>query len=225
MKFIDDSRKKIRWWNRNYFYLGTLAIIAVNILLFHFLGGNFESCVRPDNGSHWHEGFYFVPTIRVFLNAFSHSNWQHVLLNMLCFAGVGFYLERKTGTFGILGLVVVGTYLSSIAVTANDLSVYYHGYSGVNYFMYAYIIIDYVFSFRKSRRNKTNTITGGIILALMYLAMCFTDATSGIPFAWYPYDLLNNLGHGSSFIVGLVFALVVQVSMLIERKCIKDKEN
>ena len=225
MKFFDDKSKKTKWWNRNYFYFGTIIVVVTNILLFHFLGGNFQSCIKIDNNGHWGEGFYFLPTLRAFLNAFSHSNWQHVLLNMLCFAGAGFYAERKTGTLGLLGLVVIGAYFSGIAVTTNDLSIHYHGFSGVLYFFYAYVIVDYIFSFRTNRRNKTNIILGAIILCLMYLAMCFNDATSGIPFTWYPWDLLNNLGHGSSFVVGLVLALIIQFSMLIERKCIKDKEN
>ncbi|MBQ8792730.1 MAG: hypothetical protein IJZ62_03870, partial [Clostridia bacterium] len=78
MKFIDDKCKKVKWWNRNYFYLGTIAVIAVNILLFAFLGGDFEDVFEPTPGNHWGEGFYFVPTLRTFLSAFSHGSWTHV---------------------------------------------------------------------------------------------------------------------------------------------------
>ena len=225
MKFFDDKCKKVKWWNRNYFYAGTITVIVVNILLFAFLGNNFESVVQPDMGHHWHDGFYFLPTIRAFLNAFSHSDWQHVLLNMLCFSFAGFYLERKMGTFGLLGFVVVGAYFSAIAVTTNDLSVYYHGFSGVLYLSYAFVIVDYIFSFKKDRKNKTNIILGAIVLVAIYITMCYSDSLGTFPFTWYPIDLITNLGHGSSFVVGIVLALVIQCSMLIERKCIKDKEK
>ena len=105
MKFFDDKSKNVKWWNRNYFYAGTIVVVLVNILLFAFLGNDFESCIAPDNSGHWGNGFYFIPTL-----------------------------------------------------------------------------------------------------------------------SWYPYDLLNNLGHGSSIIVGLVLALIVQISMMWERKNIKEKQ-
>ncbi len=222
MKFIDDKCKKVKWWNRNYFYFGTIAIIAVNIMLFAFLGNHFETVVQPDLGHHWHDGLYFVPTLRVFLNAFSHSDWEHVLLNMLCFAFVGLYFERKMGTFGLLGFVIVGAYFSGIAVATNNLSVNYHGFSGVNYLCYAYVIVDYIFSFQKDRRNKTNTILGALVLVAIYVSMCFSDSLRAFPFTYYPIDLITNLGHGSSFVVGLVLALIIQISMLIGKRRSKD---
>lgn len=218
MKFIDDKCKKVKWWNRNYFYLGTIAVIAVNIMLFAFLGNDFEAVVQPDLGHHWHEGFYFIPTLRAFLNAFSHADWEHVLLNMLCFAFSGFYLERKMGTFGVLGFVIVSAYLSGIAVATNNLSVYYHGFSGVNYLSYAFVIVDYIFSFQKDRRNKTNTILGAVVLFAIYVAMCWSDSLGSFPFTYYPIDLITNLGHGSSFVVGIVLALIIQISMLIGKR-------
>ena len=224
MKFFDDRSKKIKWWNRNYFFAGTILVVLVNILLFAFLGGSFQDCVKPDNIYHWHNGFYFIPTLRSFINAFSHSNWQHVLLNMLCFIGIGLYLERKTGSLGLIAFVLFGNYISGIAMTTNEMTLHYHGFSGVNYFMYAIIIIDYVFSFQKDERNKTNIILGGIILGLIYLAMCFNDGLTNIYFSWYPYDLITNLGHGSSFVVGLVVGLIIRISMVIGKKYIIEKK-
>ena len=48
MKFFDDKRKNINWHNRNYFYIGTIIVIVLNILLFVFLGNNFAK----DIGGH-----------------------------------------------------------------------------------------------------------------------------------------------------------------------------
>ena len=224
MKFIDDKSKNVKWWNRNYFYAGTIIIIAINIMLFAFAGNDWESIVPIDNEGHWEDVFYFDVVLRAFLNSFSHANWQHVLLNMLCFAGVGFYLERKTGSFGILFLVIISAFFSSIAVSANDLGVYWHGFSGVNYFLYAYSLIDYIFSFQKSKRNRTNIILGGIILALIYLAMCFNGGTSEFGFEWYPYDLMHNLGHYTSFLAGLIFGITIKLIQCFERNNCKIKQ-
>ena len=33
MKYIDDETKKIRWWNRNYFFAGTVFVVLLNIII------------------------------------------------------------------------------------------------------------------------------------------------------------------------------------------------
>ena len=58
----------------------------------------------------------------------------------------------------------------------------------------------------------TNTIVGAIILALIYLAMCFNGGVASFSFEWYPYDLMHNMGHYSSFLIGFVLALIVQIT-------------
>ena len=95
---------------------------------------------------------------------------------------------------------------------------YFYGYSGVNYALYAYVIIDYLFSLTKSRRNKTDLIFGGIVIALIYFAMCFSGGTSTVSFAPYPYDLLHNLGHGTGFFTGTIVALLVQIPLTLAHK-------
>ena len=87
MKFFDDKSKDLKWHNRNYFYIGTIMIVLINVLLFVVLGNSWDSSIiSVDNLGHWEDPFYFNSTIASFFNAFSHANLQHVLLNMLCFA-------------------------------------------------------------------------------------------------------------------------------------------
>ena len=209
--FDDKSKTNLKWWNRNYFYAGTILIVVINILIFAFVNKNPWDIVgyKPNEGS-WTSVFYLKPTLSLFLSSLFHSNWQHVLLNMLCFFVAGIYLERKFGTFGLLGFVLFAAYISAIAIGANDLSVYSVGYSGVNYFIYSTIILDYFFSFQKHRRNKTNTVLGAIVVALIYLAMCFSGGTEKFSFAFWPYDLAHNMAHYTSFIAGGVLALFVE---------------
>ena len=38
MKFIDDKSKNLKWYNRNYLYLGTLLIVVINIFVFAVIG-------------------------------------------------------------------------------------------------------------------------------------------------------------------------------------------
>lgn len=79
-----------------------------------------------------------------------------------------------------------------------------------------------LFSLGNARRNKTDLIFGGVVLALIYLAMCFSGGTSEVSFAVYPYDLLHNLGHGTGFFCGAIVALLVQLPMAAARRSAKE---
>ena len=216
MKLIDSPKKRLAWYSRNYFYAATVAVVLTNILLYALLGGSWQHAFGIGPAS-WRNSFDFERILRCFLNSFSHANWQHVLLNMLCFFVAGLYLERKTGSLGLLGLVLSIAILQGCVCTA-AFGLNFRGYSGVNYALYAYILIDYLFSLGTARRNKTDLIFGGVVLALIYFAMCFSGGTSEVSFAVYPYDLLHNLGHGTRFFCGAIVALLIQIPMAAARR-------
>lgn len=216
---LDDKNKTIKWWNRNWFFAATVVIIVVNLLIY-FFANNWQNTAFPVNQDefHWYDVLYFTPTIHSFFNSFSHANVQHVCLNMLCFFVAGIYLERKYGSVSVLLTVIIAAYISSLAITANDLSVNWCGFSGVNYFLYAYVIVDYIFYFIKNeKRNKVTTIFGGIVIALIYLASCFNGGTEKFSFSWYPYDLSHNTGHYTSFLIGLICTLALKLVQLKTR--------
>ena len=221
MKFIDSPKKRLAWYSRNYFYIATVAVVVTNIALYACLGNSwtFAFGISPVD---WTNSFDFEHILRCFLNNFSHANWQHVLLNMLCFFVAGLYLERKTGSLGLLGLALSLAVLQGCVYAAAKGDLGFYGFSGVNYALYAYIAIDYLFSFTTSRRNKTDLIFGGVVLALIYFAMCFNGGTSEVSFAVYPYDLLHNLGHGTGFFCGAIVALLVQLPMAAARRSAKE---
>lgn len=220
---LDDGNKKLKWWNRNWFFATTVAIIAVNLLIYFFANDWQNDAFPIDRGwyvqlNHWHDVFYFTPTWHSFFSSFSHANVQHVCLNMLCFLVAGAYIERKYGSISLFLTVILAAYLSAVAINANNLSANAHGYSGVNYFLYAYIIVDYIFYFIKNKqRNKITTISGGVVIALIYLASCFNGETETFSFAWYPYDLSHNIGHYSSFLIGFVCTLALKLVQLKTR--------
>lgn len=221
MKFIDSPKKRLAWYSRNYFYIATVAVVVTNIALYACLGNSWTSAFG--NGSvRWERSFDFQRIWRCFLNNFSHGTWQHALLNMLRFFIAGLYLERKTGSLGLSGLVLSLAVLQGCVCAAAKGDLGFYGFSGVNYALYAYIAIDYLFSFTKSRRNKTDLIFGGIVLALIYLAMCFSGGTATVSFKPYPYDLLHNLGHGTGFFCGAIVALLVQLPMAAARRSAKE---
>lgn len=223
MKIIDDNSKKVRWWNRNYFFAGTILVVLINILI---------HAIDPDHKwfhdwrvySYWGSELSFDNLNKQFISAFLHSNWQHALLNMLCFLICGAWVERRKGTFELLGLVFVMAWVAGAFIGANDLSTGSVGYSGVNYAFYAYAIIDYCFLLlRKETRTKLNVISGAVLIALIYFAACFDGGTETVSFRWYPYDFMHNMGHYSAFFGGVILSITLQLAKLIAVMERKDK--
>ena len=221
MKYIDDDSKKLYWWNRNYFFVGTILIVLINIVIYAFEDSGW-GYPRVGNGylmGSWYTVLDFDNLVQSFLNGFSHSNWQHVLLNMLCFLICGAWLERRKGSICIVLMVLVMNAVTGAFISGNHLNVNYHGYSGVNYGFYAYAIIDYCFLFTcKQSRTKINIISGAILLGLIYFAACFSGGTAKVTFEWYPYDFMHNMGHYSSFLGGAILGLTVQLAKLVAVK-------
>ena len=210
--FINDTSKTLNWRNRNYCFVITIFIVLLNIGLYatheSFLG---DFSKIPNWGA-----FSIANLFQALVNTFTHANWQHVLLNMLCFFFAGLYLERKQGSIKFLSFMFILSLFTAFASSTNDISLYWYGFSGANYGLYGYILLDILFTFcKKKSRSLFNIFSALIILALIYLAMCFNGGTAGVGFAWYPYDLLNNLGHASGFSVGLVFGFYEKICELI----------
>lgn len=219
MKIIDDDNKKLYWWNRNWFYVVTLAIVIVNIVIYGTVGYRWAISLGNRN-PRWTAVLNYQNIICAFFTAFAHAGWDHVLLNMLCFLVVGTYLERKLGSVKFLSLVLVMTFFTGVTTGANDLDVFAVGFSGVNYGLYAYLLVDYCFSFGKQTRNKANIIYGAIVIALIYFAMCYNDNTGW--FTWYPCDFMRNSGHYSSFLAGIILTLTIKIVKIWHKKELKS---
>ena len=207
MKVIDDGTKKLTAWNRNYFFVVTVLITALCITLHACLGPKWSVKFLKDI-----DGIYVTKS---FFNSFAHVNWQHCLLNMLCFFICGCWLERRYGSLRY-SLLLFFTIFSTSWATSGSWGVNVVGYSAVNYGLYAYTIVDFIFSLQKSKRNLSNTIGGSVMMALIYFAMCFNGGTERVSFELYPYDLFNNYSHYVGFLVMLLVAIIVHIARYLE---------
>ncbi len=213
MKFFDDKNKKLSWWTRNYFFLGTVLFIALNISIFAILGNSWEDAFGGISGV-WGQPFQFGNLIRAIFNTISHSDWEHVLFNMLFFAVTAIYIERKMGTFNFI-LFILGVMVFDASITtATDMALNWHGWSGVCYATKFYVFIDYIFSFQKQKRNKFNIILGAIICFICYASMSASINDGGLVIYGYPHGLIYNAGHYSAALAGVILGLVVQISQL-----------
>ena len=210
---LDDKGKKLTKLNRNYFFVVTVFIVLLNIIVYAVHG--------PDTGR-----FYIYPSdwgkfsvnnlFQALVNSYTHFNWQHTLLNMLCFFIAGLYIERKKGSLPFLLFMVIMSLFTAFATCTNDISVWWKGFSAVNYGLYGYIFVEYIFTLcQKGKRYLFNIVCGAVVVALIYFAMCFAGGTERVTFKIYPYDLLHNSGHASGIIAGLILGLYEQISSLI----------
>ena len=206
MKFIDASTKQVNWKNRNYFFAGTILVILVNIILFATLGSGWCFEYR-DTTAQWTD-FSFVNFISVMFAAFSHADWGHVLLNMLSFAFVGFYTERKYGTFGLLMFVLIFSFTAPAIASHIRGNIYHHGFSGINYAFYAFVLIDFILTFFDKNKKMSEIIVGIIIVVAIYVNISFTSVNDTLIFKAWPYDLVHNMAHYGGFFLGLIFGII-----------------
>lgn len=227
--FNDKSKTNLKWWNRNYFYAGTFFFAALCIILFAALGQGWSLKLFDKSANY--DNFKIVNFFNGLFGSMDHSGgWQHILLNMLCYLFVSIYLERKYGTINYLSLTVFICFFSRMA---NMLvlqhygtgEMYLYGFSSANYALYAIFFVDFFFSFRKSKRNLTNTILGSILVVVLYVVMCFNGGTTNFSFKFYPVDFIENSWHWAGFGTGILTGLLIQITSLNYEYLYKNKTN
>ena len=208
MNILNSSKEK-KLIEKNFFFAGTITVIAINIIVFFF----FNKYIVIDTTNNWNKVFDFRNLLLSFSSAFRHFNLQHVLLNSLCFLVVGAYVERKQGTLGLIILVFIFTLFGESMVDANHTGTSL-GFSGVNFAFYAYVIIDFIFTANQLKKQKAELILSIVMLCLIYVACCFCGGTSKFSFKIYPYDLIHNLGHYTSFLTGIILTTLIKLCKL-----------
>ena len=193
----------------------TVFIVLLNVIVYAVHGsntGNFGNRYQP-----W--GTFAVGNLfQSLVDSYTHANWQHALLNMLCFFIAGLYIERKKGSLPFLLFMVIMSLFTAFASCTNANHVGAIGFSAVNYGLYGYIFVEYTATLlQREKRYLFNIVCGAVVVALIYFAMCFSGGTSRVTFEWYPYDLLYNLGHASGIIAGFILGLYEQLSDAILR--------
>ena len=204
---ILNVKEKKSLLSKNFFFLGTVFVIMLNFIMFNY----FNEPIEFDQINNWKNCFDFRNLVIHFLSAFRHSNNHHIILNSLCFLIAGGYIERRCGSIKLLALVFIFALFGESMTVANHTGTGGRGFSGVNYSFYAYIIVDFIFSFKSIKAEKRELVLSIIVLCLIYLASCFCGGTKTFVFAFYPYDLMYNLGHYTGFLSGLILTVVMKI--------------
>lgn len=218
MKFIDYEKRKVTKWNRNYFWVISILYIIVNIVIFAVL--NHNNLLWEYIDTKWTIFNGFKDLFISIGNLYTHTSWAHVLRNMFAFAISAFYIERKIGSLNFLGVICLMSILSAPLVSMY-VGLVWAGSSVIYFAVWGYVIIDYVFSLTKEKRNKTNLIIGGIVILSKYIGSCLTDDIVGTNIL-LPIHLIYNAGHYFGFIIGIFISLVIQIVSIQIKKQNKD---
>lgn len=211
MKFFDDKNKNVNWWNRNYFFAGTIFISVLFIVIFAIWGNWGENLLSEMKNEEQNLNIL----VRYFYSLCLHynfSNWRTLLFNILGLVVSGFYLERKTGSLNFI-LLVIG--LGALCSTTDIFPDLYRSISSsFEWFVLSgYILIDYTFSLFQKNKNITNTIIGAVCIALLYIRLGFYDISGGgIGFSLYPHQILDVVSHFAIFMTGIIVSLIVQIA-------------
>lgn len=210
MKFVDFEKKKVTKLNRNYFWIVSIIYIVLNIALFAIF--NHNNLLWKLIDVKWQNYNGIKDLIVSIGNLYTHTSWEHVLRNMFAFSLSAFYIERKIGSLNFLGLILILSILSSPMVSMY-VGLRWAGSSVIYFAVWGYVIIDFLFSLKKSNRSKTNLIIGGIVIVCNYIGSCLTDNIIDTNI-FIPIHLLYNAGHYFGFLVGILISLVIQITAI-----------
>ncbi len=183
----------------NYVTPITLALIAVNFGIFLY-----TNYVNSDwislGGSRWNAILLDHEYYRLATAMFLHSNWEHIVGNMLYLFLVGNFVERYLGAAKYLALYIscglVGNLVSFYqAIGTNDLGVSI-GASGAIYGIMGFLIITLI----KNRGRLGDVPYSNFFLFLFLIAAIFHS---------YRIEEVDNLAHIGGLIFGGIMAFVL----------------
>lgn len=210
MKFI-NYKKELHWWNKNCFWIVTILYIITNISIHAIFKGN--NILWKWNQIRWNNFNGIKDLMISFANLYTHGDWMHVLANMVAFSIAGFYLERKIGSLNFLAILQIIS-IFACSMTSMYASLFWAGSSVLYYGIWAYVIIDFLFSLKD--KNKTNNILGIITIICIYIGFCLTPNI--VDSTLEPINLLYNAGHYYGFIVGLIISILINIVKLQLKK-------
>ena len=220
MKFVDDYNKELKWYNRNWLFLGTLLMVAI-ILVAEFV---FKDDITKFASKNFFVTYSLIPVMT--------GNAQKAVVSAVFMLLAGLYLERYWGTLKYIFVsVLVCPIVAYLAVSL--LTVYalqnpnkeltFNGLetSMWAYAMFGFVIIVTLFHLRKYLFDKKHSVFNWLLLAVIILTMCtvfpvelvedkYVEYIKGVKFTTFENltkNYINLIGIG----VGGLLALVCEI--------------
>jgi membrane associated rhomboid family serine protease len=160
----------------------TPILIAINILVFIMIGGNYELGVKYGlNTLFLERGYYWQPLSSMFM----HASWEHLFMNMAVLFQFGMLLERELqARWRYLLIYFVGglitSLLSYLYIIYFDPSVNLVGASGALSVLFGWFAL------------KDPHLRGGLIISMLLIS--FVPLLFGMNIAWYAHLIGFGIG-------------------------------
>jgi len=217
--FIEDGEKEKWWFSRNWFFVATIVLIVLMTTLHGTVGAAWD--VRGGGPGAWNARLNFSFIYHSFFSSLLHLDWMHLVGNMITFVILGMYLERKFGSIKFFVFVLFMAFFSSIASTANSGSPFWTGFSGVNFAIKTFILLDFiamlVFLYKK-KPTRSNLIWGIVAVSWIVITMS-VQLEPSFTVRIYPF---RNMGHYSGMLAGAMVYLLVALFNI--RKPVKKEK-
>lgn len=223
MKLFDDYQKDVKWYNRNYFFAGTIALLGVMFLI--------QYAIKTDINKLISDNIYWS----YLLEDLMFISVESLVVSAICIGIVSLFLEKYWGTFKYL--VVVLVLLPILSLTVPTLIATYLlknpdvesftgvGVSFLTFALYGFAIVTMLFHLKKYILDGKHSIFNWIVLAIIIVTMCtifpmeivdnkIADYLKDIKFTAFE-NLTKNLINWNSLLVGGVLAILCEVFSLL----------
>lgn len=218
MKFLDDYNKEVNWYNKNYYFLGTVIVVGVMFL--------FEYLLKDEIAKFMTDIIYF----NVILSPLIFSNIMNLVVSAVCIGLVSLFLEKYWGTIRYLVTMIV--LLVAVAFVVPELLVLHIiknpeivssglQMSTLVYGVFALALVEILFHPKKHLLDKVHSFPAyGVIILIVAIMCVLLPATYNDDMAAYFKEvkftafepLTKNAYYWFSSMVGGVLGIVTAIS-------------
>lgn len=219
MKFVDDYKKELKWYNRNYFFLGTIITVGLMFLIYYVIGDIIENLIETNR----YLGYLFAPI--------SAQNIQSLVISAVCVLLASLFLEKYWGSIKYFVVFLISLPITSMMVNTiyglykldnPDYALVGLQLSYLVYTLFGFVIVAMIFNLKKYLFDGKHSVLNWILLVLIIAIMCVLFPAEynnilvyikGVKFGVFS-GLLSGVEYIASLISGAILGVLCEIYRL-----------
>lgn len=220
MKFVDDYKKELKWYNRNYFFLGTMLTVGLMFLIYYVIGDMIENVIETNR----YLAYLFAPI--------SAQNIQGLVISAVFVFFTSLFLEKYWGSIKYFVVVLISLPITSMMVNTiyglykldnPDYALIGLQLSYLAYTLFGFVIVAMIFNLKKYLFDGKHSVLNWILLVLIIAIMCVLFPVEyknnvlvyikGVKFGVFS-GLLSGVEYIASLIAGAILVLLCEIYRL-----------
>lgn len=220
MKFVDDYKKELKWYNRNYFFLGTILTVGLMFLIYYVIGDMIENVIETNR----YLAYLFAPI--------SAQNIQGLVISAVCILLASLFLEKYWGSIKYFVVVLISLPITSMMVNTiyglykldnPDYALVGLQLSYLAYTLFGFVIVAMIFNLKKYLFDGKHSVLNWILLVLIIAIMCVLFPAEyknnilvymkGVKFGVFS-GLLSGVEYIASLVAGAILAVLCEIYRL-----------